>query len=159
LKNVEIEPLKINQRDLNTKRMMDLMAVAQNDGPVPLYIHTIYPILRNMRMKQQEGGDPFNYLHFKKLVEAAGLSPIQNGPLQQRLDTLESFMPKGQTTSQQPPGQNLSFDNDWTPKVRILERQGSLSVANIYRLVCSLLLIYLALALPLKAHAHCSTFV
>lgn len=44
--NVQIEPLKINRCDLSTKRMMDLMAVTQNDGSMPLYMNAINRILR-----------------------------------------------------------------------------------------------------------------
>ncbi|TVY21376.1 hypothetical protein LARI1_G001467 [Lachnellula arida] len=123
LKNVTVEPLRINQSDLNTKRMLDLMAVNQTNGPVPLYVHTIYRILRVMRLKQQETGGTFNYLLFKKHVDAAGLSPDQLRPLQQRLDTLESFMPQGQTVdlSSKPKGKSgPTTGNDWTPKAGTL---------------------------------------
>ena len=33
--DVEVEPLRINQSDLTTKRMMDLMAVSPDNGPMP----------------------------------------------------------------------------------------------------------------------------
>lgn len=96
------------------------MAVNQANGPVPLYVHTIYRILRVMRLKQQETGGTFDYVLFKKHVDAAGLSFDQLRPLQQRLDTLESFMPQGQTIA--PPSKakgksGPTTGNDWTPKV------------------------------------------
>jgi hypothetical protein len=53
---VTVESLRIDQADLNTKRVLDLMAVSQDDGPVPLYLHTVCRILRNMRVRQQEAG-------------------------------------------------------------------------------------------------------
>jgi hypothetical protein len=53
LKNVRVEPLLLRQSDLNTKRILDLMAVKSDDGPMPLYLHTVYRILREMRMEQQ----------------------------------------------------------------------------------------------------------
>ena len=71
------------------------MAV-KNSEAVPLYIHTVYRILREMRVEQQSMGSQFNYREFKRQMMDSGLSPAQLGPLQQRLDTLESFMPKQQ---------------------------------------------------------------
>ncbi|TVY31851.1 hypothetical protein LSUB1_G008879, partial [Lachnellula subtilissima] len=123
-KNITIEPLRINQTDLNTKRMLDLMAVTSSNGPVPLYVHTIYRILRVMREEQQKTGNKFDYVLFKKLVEAANLSVDQLRPLQQRLDTLESFMPREQTIAPRLKGKGkwgFSTGNDWTPE-HILEK-------------------------------------
>jgi hypothetical protein len=84
----------VNEEDLTTSRMLELMAVNQNEGPPPLYMHTVLRILRDMRMQQQEQGTPFRYTTFKQLLMNSGLIPSQLAPLQQRLDTLESFMPK-----------------------------------------------------------------
>ncbi|EKD20009.1 hypothetical protein MBM_01961 [Drepanopeziza brunnea f. sp. 'multigermtubi' MB_m1] len=95
--NVEIEPLKINQNDLNTKRMLDLMAVNQDDGRMPLYLHEITRILREMRVRQQQNNGSFNYAEFKQLIALSPMTPAQQAPLTQRLDSLESFMPKAQT--------------------------------------------------------------
>lgn len=94
---VEVQPLRIRQEDLNTKRMLDLMAVSHNDGPMPLYIHTVYRILRDMRLAQQETGLGFNYAEFKRQLDYTPMTPAQLGPLNQRLDTLESFMPSDET--------------------------------------------------------------
>ena len=96
--NVQIEPLRIQQSDLNTKRMLDLMAVSRDDGPIPLYMHTVKRVLREMRIEQQNKGTTFDYIQFKDLIMAADLTPAQLGPLKQRLDTLESFMPDVQTS-------------------------------------------------------------
>ncbi|KAH6675878.1 hypothetical protein B0J14DRAFT_691998 [Halenospora varia] len=93
--NVQVEPLQIHESDLNTKRIIDLMALTSSET-VPLYVHTIYRILREMRVVQQEVGGKFSYREFKRQVMDSGLSPAQLGPLHQRLDTLESFMPKAQ---------------------------------------------------------------
>ncbi|KAL2060864.1 hypothetical protein VTL71DRAFT_8916 [Oculimacula yallundae] len=119
--NIEVEPLQIKESDLNTKRMLELMAV-KNGEPVPLYIHTIYRILREMRIVQQALGTRFNYREFKSQIMDSGLTPAQLAPLQQRLDALESFMPKTQVfsskkgkkkeTSQAPNGDK----NDWSSK-------------------------------------------
>lgn len=92
-----IEPLQINQSDLSTNRMMELMAVNQEDCQLPLYLHAIKRILREMRIEQQDTNGSFKYAKFKETVMNYPMSQGQQGPLNQRLDTLESFMPKSQT--------------------------------------------------------------
>ncbi|PYI08410.1 hypothetical protein BO78DRAFT_441894 [Aspergillus sclerotiicarbonarius CBS 121057] len=97
--NITVEPLHIDQKDLNTKRMMDLMAVSQTDGDMPLYMHTVKRILRQMRIRQQEAHTGFSYTDFKARILSARLTPAQVEPLKQRLDTLESFMAQAQVTA------------------------------------------------------------
>ncbi|WQF90333.1 Putative BAH domain, P-loop containing nucleoside triphosphate hydrolase [Colletotrichum destructivum] len=92
---VKIEPLRLSDQDLNTRRMLDLMAV--KEGGVPLYLHVVNRILREMRLEQQEKGQRFNYSSFKEKLEQADLTLAQRGPLSQRLDTLESFMVNSKT--------------------------------------------------------------
>lgn len=96
--NVAVESLRLNESDLNTKRMMSLMAVDDTHG-IPLYLHVIQRILRDLRLEQQQQPDradgrvaPFQYAKFKKLLEEENMTPAQLAPLKQRLDTLESFM-------------------------------------------------------------------
>lgn len=89
--------------------MLDLMAVSRDDGPMPLYLHAIYRILRDMRIEQQDTNGVFSYAEFKRQVMSTSMTPAQLGPLHQRLDTLESFMSKTNTGK---------TGNDWTPKVR-----------------------------------------
>ncbi|PYH98224.1 hypothetical protein BO71DRAFT_371757 [Aspergillus ellipticus CBS 707.79] len=96
---IPVDPLQIDETDLNTKRMMDLMVVGQDEGPIPLYMHTVQRILREMRIAQQQAGSQFNYNEFKQKILGANLTPGQLEPLKQRLDTLESFMPQAQTIS------------------------------------------------------------
>jgi len=121
--NVEVEPLRINQSDLTTKRMMDLMAVNPDNGPMPLYLHAISRILRDLRIEQQELNQSFNYARFKKEVDNEDMTPAQLGPLRQRLDTLESFMPKWQTETDVATAKRLkkaaknAGGNDWSVKV------------------------------------------
>lgn len=101
--------------------MLDLMAVGQDSGPVPLYVHTVQRILREMRLLQQKAGSQFDYNDFKKRILVSGLLPGQMEPLKQRLDTLESFMPpqqvalnnKGNGKQANPRGAG----SNWTPKV------------------------------------------
>lgn len=101
---VSVQPLQLDEHDLNTKRMLDLMAAS--DGSLPLYLHVVQRILRELRVEQQkqalawEEGSAwprFNYAEFKRRVDGLQLQPQQSISLQQRLDTLESFMVKEQT--------------------------------------------------------------
>ncbi|KAI1498116.1 hypothetical protein F5X99DRAFT_432244 [Biscogniauxia marginata] len=96
---VTVEMLQLNEFDLNTQRMLDLMAVG--DGTLPLYLHVVQRILREMRLEQQAQPNKFsfNYADFKRRIEAQSLTGQQSSPLQQRLDTLESFMVKKHNVS------------------------------------------------------------
>ena len=112
--------MRISQADLNTKRMLDLMAVRSNDGPTPLYLYTLTRILREMRLEQQETGGTFNYVEFKSRLQNIDMTPAQLGPLNQRLDALESFMPKKQTAKVSK-GNRKTVEKDkslWTSQVR-----------------------------------------
>ncbi|TVY92411.1 hypothetical protein LAWI1_G004174 [Lachnellula willkommii] len=138
LENVTVEPFRISQSDLSSKRMLDLMAVNQTSGPMPLYLHKVKQILRKMGEEQQEKmqkekkmpeqkktGATFDYDLFRKRVDDASFSPDQLKPLQQRLDTLESFMPpeqtvKGKGKEKEKKKFGPSASNDWTPKAGTL---------------------------------------
>lgn len=74
------------------------MAVDDTQG-IPLYLHVIQRILRDLRLEQQQQPDrsdgrvtPFQYAKFKMLLKKENMTPAQLAPLKQRLDTLESFM-------------------------------------------------------------------
>ncbi|KAF6789706.1 hypothetical protein CSOJ01_14705 [Colletotrichum sojae] len=137
---VKIEPLRLTDKDLNTKRMNDLMAVGEG-GSMPLYLHVVNRILRDMRIEQQRTGSGFSYKTFKRHLKLADLTPAQRGPLGQRLDTLESFM-VDQTT-----GSTVG----WEPKA------GQLTVVDLScpcvtaELACSLFNICLSLFLEQKS--------
>jgi hypothetical protein len=94
-----VETLRISQSDLNTQRMMDLMAVSSVQGGMPLYLHVVQRILRDLRDEQQHNNAEFDYCDFKNRLMNERLAPGQLGPLQQRLDTLESFMVKEQVAN------------------------------------------------------------
>ena len=99
--------------------MLDLMAVGHNNGPLPLYMHTVQRILREMRVEQQSRGTGFDYAGFKTRILVSGLTPGQLEPLKQRLDTLESFMPSKQAFPHI--GAKVKAKrrgSDWTPRVR-----------------------------------------
>lgn len=78
--------------------MLSLMAVKTSEE-MPLYLHTVTRILRVLRIAHQINGKPFHYGEFKKHLEDLRLTTGQEGPLTQRLDTLESFMPIEQRTA------------------------------------------------------------
>ncbi|KAK1624558.1 hypothetical protein BDP81DRAFT_501386 [Colletotrichum phormii] len=103
--NVEIKPLKLSDDDLNTRRMNDLMAVGESDSK-PLYMQVVNRILRDMRLEQQSTGLGFSYDKFRKYLALEELTPGQLNPLNQRLDTLESFFAKKKGV----PGQLIVVD-------------------------------------------------
>ncbi|KAF5679595.1 P-loop containing protein [Fusarium heterosporum] len=95
---IVVEELRINQSDLNTRRMLDLMAISSiQGGGMPLYLHVVSRILRDMRIAQQHADCEFDYSSFKRAIGRESLTEGQLLPLQQRLETLESFMVKEQT--------------------------------------------------------------
>ncbi|ESZ97765.1 hypothetical protein SBOR_1847 [Sclerotinia borealis F-4128] len=114
--NVKISQLCIDQTDLTTQRMFDLMAVNPKEE-LPLYLHSIGRVLRVLRMAHQISGRPFHYGEFKKHIEALKLTTSQEGPLSQRLDTLESFMPLAQRGSGSPFPVKRGSGTDWRIKV------------------------------------------
>lgn len=102
-------------------------------GVLPLYMSVIERILRELRENQQDTGKPFQYRVFKERVKEAALTDAQLAPLQQRLETLESFMVDKQAKSydifaRSKKGKGYESrelkitkgpitGNDWTPKV------------------------------------------
>ncbi|CAI7580920.1 unnamed protein product [Penicillium glandicola] len=97
--------------------MLDLMAVGQDNGPLPLYMHTVQRILREMRVEQQSSGGSFDYAKFKSKVLDSGLAVGQLEPLKQRLDTLESFMPPQQVFHKAGGKMRAKrWGSDWTPQ-------------------------------------------
>ncbi|KAM3486243.1 hypothetical protein MY8738_000745 [Beauveria namnaoensis] len=131
LPNVVVQEFRIHDSQLNTKRMLDLMAMGSVAGDAwPLYMHTVTRILRNMRLEQQAlGEDGFSYGDFKRRLTDEGLVGTQLGPLQQRLDALESFMVPDhatQTRLRSGTGKKTqigrfakgakTIDTTWTPK-------------------------------------------
>ncbi|KAH2364084.1 hypothetical protein KXV98_003088 [Aspergillus fumigatus] len=115
-----LHTMRIDQEHLNTKRMLDLMAVGQDDGPIPLYMHTVKRILRELRIAQQQTQTGFNYQEFKRRVMSSNLTVAQLEPLTQRLDTLESFMPQIQAADSSGKRKKQPRGSDWKPKARRL---------------------------------------
>ncbi|KAM0279718.1 hypothetical protein ACHAQH_004409 [Verticillium albo-atrum] len=117
ISNVQVEALQLGDGDLNTRRMIDLMAVGE--GSMPLYMHIVNRILRDLRIEQQKTGQRFDHARFKDELMRTELTVMQLAPLKQRLETLESFMPKKQSTMDKSRGkvhQQSTAGNSWTPQ-------------------------------------------
>lgn len=120
--NILVEELRIDEADLNTTRMMDLMAVKEGES-MPLYLHVVNRILRDLRLEQQRTGSRFNYAAFRRMIEEEPLTMAQRNPLIQRMDTLQSFMVKEQAEASQfsssgneeKKGVTRHAGNNWTP--------------------------------------------
>jgi hypothetical protein len=100
--------------------MLDLMAA--NAKEMPLYLHVVQRVLRDMRTQQQHTNGGFVYADFKRRMAETSLQSLQSGPLQQRLDTLESFMPKQQTLAdlsgtKDPKSKTRKAGTSWSPEV------------------------------------------
>ncbi|KAK3489079.1 uncharacterized protein B0T23DRAFT_321974 [Neurospora hispaniola] len=151
--NIMIEELRLNQSDLDTRRMLDLMAVSSGTS-MPLYLHVLNRVLRDLRIEQQERDGAFDYTAFKHNMFRQELTDQQLAPLKQRLDTLESFMveqhAKAYEHGREPKSNKstrASRGNDWTP------RPGMLTIVDLScpcvtaEMACSLFNICLSLFL------------
>ncbi|KAK8152203.1 hypothetical protein BKA80DRAFT_228074 [Phyllosticta citrichinensis] len=88
---VEVGVLRLSEGDLSAKRMLTLMALDGKDGRVPLYMEVIHRILRDMGAAAQ-GRTGFSYRRFNQLLDAEHFSTDQRGPLNLRMQLLESLM-------------------------------------------------------------------
>ncbi|MCJ1397594.1 hypothetical protein MMC11_000789 [Xylographa trunciseda] len=99
VKMPDVIPLRFGEQHLDVSRMMNMMAVKEKDGPVPLYIEVIHRILRQMAIESR-GAKGLDYNNFRQRLTLEGFSRDQNGPLKLRLDLLESFMEEPQKPPQ-----------------------------------------------------------
>lgn len=67
------------------------MAVSRDDGPMPLYLHAVYRVLREMRIEQQETGSAFSYANSKARTTQTEMTAAQLCPLDQLMESLESM--------------------------------------------------------------------
>lgn len=101
------------------------MAVnSHSSHSMPLYMSVINRILRELRIEQQAHNTPFNYGKFKHAIDQAALTESQLAPLQQRLETLESFMVQTQALAYNlfkakavASKMNKTGGNNWTAEV------------------------------------------
>lgn len=103
-----VEPLLLQQRYLNVERLMTLMAISSTEGQIPLYIQVVLQILREMA-REPNLKPGIDYRDFKRRILTKDLTPAQLGPLNLRLDLLESFIAASMANSKR----NVS-GNDWT---------------------------------------------
>ncbi|KAJ8124305.1 hypothetical protein O1611_g9336 [Lasiodiplodia mahajangana] len=113
LNGVTVEALRLDQADLNTKRMLELMAF---DRTQPLYAQVIQRILRDMRLDQQIKGGGFKYYDFVRKLEQEQLSPDQKRGLRQRLDTLQSFLIPEQVNPFSHAKKSVPRGTNWAPR-------------------------------------------
>lgn len=124
-KRVTVEELRINEKDLNTKRMMDLMSV-KSGGNTPLYMHVAKRILKQLRYSEQHStGGGFSYAAFRQMLDKEDLTDQQRVPLEQRLENLESFMARAQQTNNKKQQAAQLRGNDWDP------RPGQLTIVDL----------------------------
>ncbi|KAF2741814.1 hypothetical protein M011DRAFT_514023 [Sporormia fimetaria CBS 119925] len=89
---VDVQKLRLlPNKHLDTGRMKTLMATG-NGGELPLYMHHLMRILRT-QATANDGNAVFNYQAFKsELLDTGVLTDKQTGPLNIRIDLLESFL-------------------------------------------------------------------
>ncbi|KAG9517555.1 hypothetical protein KCU93_g8690, partial [Aureobasidium melanogenum] len=90
-KLLNVQPLVLQSHHLTAERMHRLMAFAESETAVPLYMEVIMRILREMAIT----GLPFSYATFKANLDNEGLQPGQKVMMDMRLDLLESFLDPG----------------------------------------------------------------
>ncbi|KAL2000648.1 hypothetical protein VTN02DRAFT_2801 [Thermoascus thermophilus] len=98
----EVVPLFFRAGDLKISMMKTLMAVGDE---TPLYMEVVTKILRGMAREAQSAG--FDYARFKKLLDSESFVRGQMGPLNLRLQLLESFLQQGKKSTG--PGDLWSF--------------------------------------------------
>ncbi|KAK6360023.1 hypothetical protein TWF696_001143 [Orbilia brochopaga] len=84
---VTVRPLLLKPSQLTIKTMLHLMSVQRDNNA--LYMQVVTRILRDMAA---ENPINFNYEKFKDLLSEESLTPLQWGPLEMRLELLESFI-------------------------------------------------------------------
>ncbi|KAF2212286.1 hypothetical protein CERZMDRAFT_41612 [Cercospora zeae-maydis SCOH1-5] len=90
----KVRPLLLRSSDLSVDRMNKLMALAEKEGPPPLYMEIIQRILRRMAI-ENTASTGFDYKHFRSLLDQEFLSREQLAPMNLRFSLLESFMHPG----------------------------------------------------------------
>ncbi|KAK8859447.1 hypothetical protein PGQ11_010181 [Apiospora arundinis] len=110
--NVTVEELRLDESDLYTKRMLDIM-VFRDKAQQPLYMSVIQRILR---IEQQTTRSRFKYAFFANKLDKESLTPDQRRPLNQRLDTLESFLVQARPSWEPRTSRKALVGKDWSPQ-------------------------------------------
>ncbi|KAH0367763.1 hypothetical protein KCU65_g4391, partial [Aureobasidium melanogenum] len=87
-KLLNIQPLVLQSHHITAERMHRLMAFAEGETTVPLYMEVMMRVLREMAIT----GIPFSYATFKANLDKEGLQPAQKVMMAMRLNLLESFL-------------------------------------------------------------------
>lgn len=109
---VVVEPLILKQEYLNVERLMTFMATDSGEGGLPLYMHSVLRILREMAV-EPDAKPGIDYWTFRNRVEKLDLSLGQKIPLSLRLDLLQEFIEEPKSTM----GSNRKErkGNNWEP--------------------------------------------
>jgi hypothetical protein len=86
-----VMPLYLEEQQLNISNIKTLMAVSGGSDSKPLYLGVLFQILRDLKQEAQERPG-VDYREFKRRIDEAKFAPGQTGPLQLRLQLLESFL-------------------------------------------------------------------
>ncbi|KAI5781295.1 hypothetical protein EDC01DRAFT_710193 [Geopyxis carbonaria] len=86
---INVYPLRLPASALGVSALLSLMSFDTSTTP-PLYLGQVTKVLRDMAASSPSGG--LSYLDFLDRLDSLRLSSAQRGPLQQRLDLLESFL-------------------------------------------------------------------
>lgn len=90
-RKVVVEPLILKQEYLNVERVMTFMAATDSGEGLPLYMHSVLRVLREMAL-EPDAKPGIDYRDFRMRVEMLDLSPGQKIPLGLRLDLLQEFI-------------------------------------------------------------------
>lgn len=101
-RHLTVKPMLLRPDDLNIERMHRLMAFADKEGAMPLYMSVALRVLRQMAVETR--GNGFNYQAFRSNLERESLTKDQLGPLNMRLEILESFLDIRESRAGKPSG-------------------------------------------------------
>ncbi|KAK2739634.1 hypothetical protein FQN55_009370 [Onygenales sp. PD_40] len=91
----KVSRMYFREDQLTLGMMKDLMAVSGN-GTTPLYMEVVTKVLREMA-EQSQGRRGIDFQEFRSRLREARFTKDQNGPLEMRLQLLESFLQKPST--------------------------------------------------------------
>lgn len=84
----KVMPLYLTESQLNISRILKLMAFDPTSGNVPLYMEVVVNITRQMAME----GPSFTYTEFRRRLDEVQWVKGQDGPLNMRLQLLDTFL-------------------------------------------------------------------
>ncbi|KAK8872461.1 hypothetical protein PGQ11_002975 [Apiospora arundinis] len=97
----KVMPLYLTESQLNISRILKLMAVDPTTSNMPLYMEVVTNITRQMAME----GPDFTYTEFRRRLEEVKWVKGQDGPLQMRLQLLDTFLAPSPLTKTTKPAQ------------------------------------------------------